>query len=321
MSHRKILVITPVSHIRGVEDLLESIGDVTYMDDPTSSEVAACISQYDALYTNPNKSKVYIGEDLLSQASNLKVVCTASTGLNHIDQGFAGKKGVSVISLTEERRVIEKISSTAELAFALTMASLRNIVTSTKAVISGEWDYTKYIGRQLSALTVGVVGYGRLGAMYARYARSFGAKVVIYDPFKLIQDDQLFQVNSLSELLLESDVISIHVHATPQTKDMIDQQAFSLMKGDVLLVNTSRGDIIDETALVDFLKKNPHAKAAVDVLADEIRNRGGSPLLEYAKHSPQVIITPHIGGMTREAQEIAYSHAAHLLKLFFINHS
>ncbi len=320
MTRRKVLVITPVKHIDGVVNLLESIGDVTYMDDPLPSEVLSCISQYDAVYTNPNKSRVYIGDDLISHATNLKVICTASTGLNHIDLESANKKNIAIISLTEERAVIEKISSTAELAFTLTMASLRNIVNANNSVVNDEWDYTKYIGRQVSALTVGVLGYGRLGLMYARYAKSFGARVIVYDPYKLIEDEGITQVNNLNELISVSDVISMHVHVTPETKKMINRQVFSVMKSDVLLINTSRGDIIDEVALVDFLKSNPQARAGVDVLADEIRNRGGSPLLKFAKSSNQVIITPHIGGMTKEAQEIAYGHVASLLKQFFINY-
>ena len=143
MTCRKILVITPVCHIDGVVNILESIGDVTYMDDPSPSDVLACISQYDALYTNHNKSCVYIGNDLISHATNLKVICTASTGLNHIDLESANKRNIQIISLTEERDVIKKISSTAELAFTLTMASLRNIVNANNSVLNDELENTK----------------------------------------------------------------------------------------------------------------------------------------------------------------------------------
>jgi phosphoglycerate dehydrogenase-like enzyme len=316
MMQPKILVITPVRHIAGLPEILEATGKVTYIDDPTPAEVIAVIRDYDAIFTNPNKSKVYIGPDLMEAAQNLKVICTASTGTNHIDVSFAKKKGLPILALTEEREVINRISSTAELAFALTMASLRHVVRSHNAVLRGEWDYTHYIGRHMNALTVGVLGYGRLGSMYCHYCQAFESRILVYDPYKTIAQEGLEQVRDLSELLSVSDIIAIHVHVTAETLGMINAACFAKMKKDVLLVNTSRGDIVNELDLVDFLRENPQARVATDVLADEIRNRSASPLLQYAHQSEQVIITPHIGGMSREAQEIAYGHAARRLQRF-----
>lgn len=311
-----ILVITPVCHIAGVCEILESIGQVTYMDDPSLSEVVACIHKYDAIFTNPNKSRVYIGKEVIDAAKNLKVICTASTGTNHIDKVYAADKGLPILALTEERHIIERISSTAELAFALTLASLRYVVCGHAAVLKGEWDYTKYIGRQMNYLTIGVIGYGRLGSMYANYCRAFGSRVLVFDPYKTVDKDDLEQVSDLKKLLALSDVIALHIHANAETQNMINAECLSKMRDNVLLVNTSRGDILNEGDLVDFLRRKPHARVATDVLADEVRNRLTSPLLSYAAESNQVIITPHIGGMTREAQEIAYRYAAQCLKNF-----
>jgi len=313
----KILVITPVRHIIGVPELLESTGEVTYMDDPSVDEVISMIGNYDAIFTNPNKSKVFIGKDVLDAAKNLKVICTASTGTNHIDKLYVAELGLPILSLTEERDVINRISSTAELAFSLTLASLRHIVKSHKAVLEGEWNYEKYIGRQMNCLTIGSIGYGRLGSMYSKYCKAFDSRVLVYDPYKKVNEQDIEQVDSLEYLLQESDVVAIHVHVTEETIGMINQSCFDVMKEDAILVNTSRGDMVNEVDLVDFLQANPEARVATDVLADEIRNKKYSPLLNYALESEQVIITPHIGGMCREAQEIAYSHAAKLLLNFF----
>lgn len=315
MSLPKILVITPVKHIAGVSLILEKIGSVTYMDDPNLTDLLSVIEQYDAIFTNPNKSKVFIGKEIIDAATNLKVICTASTGTNHIDKVYVAKKKIPILSLTEEREVINQISSTAELAFGLTMAGLRHIVRGHNAVLKGEWDYTRYIGRQMNALTIGVVGYGRLGSMYANYCKAFGSKVVIYDPYKEVKQD-FRQVDKISELLIDSDVVAIHAHVTKETQNMFNQSLFSQMKKDVLIVNTSRGDIVNEDDAVYFLKNNPQAKIATDVLSDEIRNRLSSPLLKFARESEQVIITPHIGGMCKESQEIAYTHAAKLLQAY-----
>jgi len=313
----KILVITPVRHIIGVPEVLESAGEVTYMNDPSVEEVVSEIDGYDAIFTNPNKSKVFIGKNVLDAAKTLKVICTASTGTNHIDKSYVAKLGLPILSLTEERDVINRISSTAELAFSLTLASLRHVVKSHKAVLEGEWNYEKYIGRQMNCLTIGSIGYGRLGSMYSKYCKAFNSRVLAYDPYKEVDDKGIEQVDNLEYLLQESDVIAIHVHVTEETIGMIDKVCFNMMKKDVVLVNTARGDMVNELDLVSFLQSNPDARIATDVLANEIKNRENSPLLKYALKSEQVIITPHIGGMCREAQEIAYGHAAKLLSSFF----
>jgi phosphoglycerate dehydrogenase-like enzyme len=314
----KILVITPVRHINGVPEILESIGDVTYMDDPSADEVISVIETYDAIFTNPNKSRVFIGKDILDAAKNLKVICTASTGTNHIDKPYVAKLGLPILSLTEERDVINRISSTAELAFSLTLASLRHVVKSHKAVLEGEWNYEKYIGRQMNYLTIGSIGYGRLGGMYSKYCKAFDSRVLVYDPYKKVNEQGIDQVDNLEYLLKESDVIAIHVHVTDETIGMLNKTCFDLMKKDVVIVNTARGDMVNEPDLIDFLQSNPAARIATDVLADEVKNREKSPLLKYAANSSgQVIITPHIGGMCREAQEIAYGHAAKRLVTHF----
>ena len=133
----KILVITPVRHITGVAEILQSIGDVTYLDDPSVKSVINEIASYDAIFTNPNKSKVFIGKEVLDAAKSLKVICTASTGTNHIDKDYASELGLPILALTEEREVISRISSTAELAFELTLAGLRHVVRSHTNALHG----------------------------------------------------------------------------------------------------------------------------------------------------------------------------------------
>ncbi|MBF0110135.1 MAG: hypothetical protein HQL76_13275 [Magnetococcales bacterium] len=315
--HPRVLVITPVRHIRGVPEILESFGAITYMDHPSQEEVVARIPGCQAIFTNPNKSDVFIGHEVMAAGGDLQVICTASTGTIHIDKVEAARRSLPIISLTEERSFIDRISSTAEHAFALMLAGLRHVPQSFESVKRGEWDYTRFIGRQVDHLTIGVVGYGRLGGMFSRYCKAFGARVLVHDPYKTVTDSQLIQTD-LDVLLRESDVIALHVHATPETVGMVDRRWFSRMKGTVLLVNTARGDLVVEDDLIAFLEGHPEAGLATDVIADEVRNKEGNRLLRYARTSPRVIVTPHIGGMTREGQEIAYGHAADLLRRFFL---
>ena len=252
MKH-KILVITPVKHIFGVTEKLESIGDITYFDDPSEKEVLSTIGDYDAIFTNPNKSRVFIGKELINASKKLKVVCTASTGTTHLDKKYLNEKNISILCLKEERKVINKISSTAEHAFALTITSIRNIYHGYNDVLNGRWNYEKFIGRQFDGLTIGIVGYGRLGSLYAKYCLAFGAKVIVYDPYKKVKKQNIIQLDQIEFLLNKSDVISFHIHVTNETKQMINKALFNHMKPNVLLINTSRGEIIDEEDLLKFL--------------------------------------------------------------------
>jgi phosphoglycerate dehydrogenase-like enzyme len=312
----RILVITPVDHIRGLTAALSEIGDVTYLPHPTADEVAAAVREHDAIFTNPNKSDVFLGPEVMDAGTRLAVISTASTGTAHIDKTHAEKRGITVLALTEERALINRISSTAEHALALTLAAIRHIPQSFDAVRAGEWDYTKFIGRQLDHLTVGIVGFGRLGSFYAKYASACFARVLACDPYVRIAREGVEQVD-IDYLVRESDVISLHVHLNDETRGMVDRSWFDRMKEDVVLVNTARGEVIDERALIAFLTAHPSATIAADVIADEVAGKTASPLVDYARRAGNAIVTPHVGGMTVEGQRLAYTHAAGQLRRFF----
>jgi D-3-phosphoglycerate dehydrogenase len=310
-----ILCITPIEHIPNIKEFLSSLGELDILPDPDPSDVRRVVGNYDAIFTNPNKSKVYLGEDVLGCAEKLKVICTASTGTNHIDKEWTQSQGIKTLSLTTEYHVIEKISSTAEMAFGLMMCGLRNIIPANKSIGAGIWDYIPFVGRQLNMLKVGVIGYGRLGKLFSGYCKAFGADVYIYDPYEEICNEYI-RIVDLYEALPDLDVISFHVHLNDETKNMVDDRWFFEMKEDVLLVNTSRGEIINENQLISFLRKNHSAKICTDVLAGEIHGFQYSELYKCSRDNNQVIITPHIGGMTLDAQKMAYSHAANMLEKF-----
>jgi D-3-phosphoglycerate dehydrogenase / 2-oxoglutarate reductase len=309
----KVLVITPVKHIQGLFNKLTKIGRVKMFENISNAQFTKLKDEYTAIFTNPNKSKIFLGEQNLRKLSKLKVICTASTGTNHIDLDFCKKKNIKIISITKDKKIINKISSTAELAFALALSSIRNLIPAYLDVQSRNWDYEKFIGRQMNSLNIGIIGYGRLGKLFYKYCKSFKANVKIYDPFIKNKSKKFC---SIKKLLKDSDLISLHIHSTNNHK-FLNKDKFSLMKKSVIIINTSRGEIIDEKALVIFLKKNKKAKIATDVLSNEIKNKFSSILYKYSlKNKNQVIITPHIGGMTIEGQEMAYTHAVYKLSKF-----
>ena len=161
---------------------------------------------------------------------NLKVITTASTGTVHINIEAFTKQKIPVISITNERQVISKISSTAEHAFCLALAALRNAFPAYQSTLNGEWDYEPYIGRQFRNLNIGVIGYGRLGTFFSNYCDAFGAKVFVYDPYKDVLHPRIEQVDSLEEIAKHSDLVSLHVHVTNETEKMISESFLSKCK-------------------------------------------------------------------------------------------
>lgn len=314
----KILSITPIDHIKGVKSGLRKIGSLICLNNPTKNEILNLKDDIDVLFTNPNKSKFYIDKIIIDHFKQLKAICTASTGTNHIDKEYAKVKNIKIISITKEMSVIEKISSTAEHAFSLMLSSLRNIPKSFDDVKRGNWDYEPFVGRQLDHLTIGIVGYGRLGKKFAKYANSFNSKILAYDPYKKVSENYVHQTE-LDVLVKNSDIISLHVHVTKETTNMINKSLFNKMKRNIILINTSRGEIIDQNDLIFFLSSNNESKYATDVLSNEQEKITNNPIIELSKKTDQIIITPHIAGMTVEGQEIAYNHAVKMLKKFLLN--
>lgn len=305
---KKILVITPTNHIKDFNKKISKLGTVIFKENISYLELSKLIPDYDIIFTNPNKSKIYFDEKILRRATKLKILCTASTGTNHIDKNALNKFGIKLISLTNNKRVINKISSTAEHALALTLAAIRKIPFSHIGATKSEWNYENYIGRQTSHLTCGIIGYGRLGKFYYRFVKNLFKKVLIYDPYINIKNTKRkTKINSLKKLFSQCDVISLHVHVNAETIDLINKSSFLYARDNLVLVNTSRGEVVNNNDLLNFLKKNKNAMYATDVLSDEIKGKDKDLILKYSKNSSQqIVITQHIGGMTTEGQQIAY---------------
>ncbi len=303
----KILICTPVIHIPNLLKKFKKYFTVIYKPLLKASDINQN-KKIKYIFTNPNMSKIKFDKKFLSKFKNLKVLTTASTGTNHIDLDYLKKNNIKLISLRSKKKIINKISSTSELAFALMLNSLRNTNLASNSVLKKKWEYLPFIGRQMDNLTVGIIGYGRLGKIFVKLLKPFKSKILIYEK-KIIKKGtkKKFQVN-LNTLLKNSDVIVLHIHADDENLNFINSEKLKKMKKNVIIVNTSRGEIISENDLVNFLIKNNKAKYAADVLSDEIKNKWNSKIFhEYKKNKGNIIITPHIGGMTIDAQNLAYN--------------
>lgn len=304
----KIGVITPVKHLNGIEDLLNSKGDVFYNEEGNKEEIRSFLieNSIETILCNPNKQNYILDEELLDN-TKVKLINTCSTGLSHIDLEYCSNKDITIYSLTKDYELIHDLPSTSELAFGLMLNSLRHISSSQEDVSNFKWDYTKYIGTQIKDLKIGVIGYGRLGKLMVRYCQAFEADVKIYDPY--IEE---FSEVDLEEIVSSCDVISLHVHLNDETKKMINKTLLKNCKKNLLLVNTSRGGVVDEDDILELLKEGKIKGYATDVIVDENSEIKNSKLIKNMNNY-NIIITPHVGGMTIEGQTKAYKWAINKL--------
>jgi D-3-phosphoglycerate dehydrogenase len=242
--------------------------------------------------------------DLVSRCPRLKLIVSPTTGVDHIDLGAAAAAGIAVLTLQGETEVLRTIASTAEHTWALLLALVRRLEPALDHVRGGEWLQHPFRGRELRGKTLGVVGLGRLGTMVARYGAAFDMRVIANDPGTIAPPAFVDRMLPLAQLLAESDVVSVHVPLTMETRDLIDRNAIASMKPGAILINTARGAIVDENALLDALRDGRLAGAAVDVLSDEsAAGRKASAVLDYCRRHDHLLVTPHIGGASEEAIE------------------
>ena len=311
-------------YTEAAKPILEKIGDVDYRD-LTQEELKTIIGDYEIAVVGLGLT---FNKEVLAAGKNLKVVATATTGLDHIDTKFAEERGVTILSLRGENEFLDTITGTAELACGLMIDLLRFTPWAFDDVKVYRWDREKFRGHNLYSLTLGVFGMGRLGKWMARYGKAFGMRVLYTDPYVTKSPVEVCTSVSFDELLKESDVLSLHVHLNDETRGVFDENAFKKMKKGAYLINTARGGIVDEKALLEALKRGGIAGYGTDVLTDETNFnkefndpstglRASHPLVEYAKDHKNVIILPHIGGMTAESRERTDVFIAEKVKMFF----
>ena len=297
----KIAVITPISHLKGIVELLLTKGRVLLYEESTKEEVREMLltTKADIILCNPNQQTYKIDRELL-EGTNVKLINTCSTGMNHIDVNYCKENNIKIHSLTRDMDLINNLPSTSELAFGLMLSLLRQIPQGQKHVSEYGWDYTQFVGRQIKDLKIGIVGYGRLGKMMEGYCKAFGAKTFIYDPYV-----NIFQT-PLEQIFQECDVISLHVHVTDETKYMINKDLFGYIKKDCYIINTSRGEIVNENDIVEGLESGIITGYGTDVIENEFDDLTKSPIIKAMNFGENIIITPHVGGMTIEGQTKAY---------------
>ena len=244
-----------------------------------------------------------IDAEVMAAAPHLKVIVTPTTGLNHIDLHEAVRRGIQVVSLRGAATFLKDIRATAEHTIALMLALLRRVPSAVTHVQDGGWDRDQFKGHELHEKTVGVVGYGRLGQIVARYLLAFDTRVLATDPHVSAETlEPGITLSSLEETLHEADLVTVHVNLCDETQGFFGREQFAMMKRGAWFINTSRGELVDEQALLDALYSERLAGAALDVLCDEsAAGMADHPAVAYARVHDNLIITPHLGGCTVES--------------------
>lgn len=259
------------------------------------------------------RSKTRIDENLLKNSPQLQLIITATSGFDHIDLEATQKWGITVMHTPTAN-----VESAAQLTWGLVLACSSQVLVGHRGIKAGEWNREGIVGLELSGRTFGIIGLGRIGSRVAQIAKAFNMNVIAYDPYQEDDRFELLQVERLSyeEVLKTSDVISFHVPKTLETEQMLNRSHLEYIHRGMILINTSRGTVINENDLCEAIEKDYLRAVGLDVFEKEPLPRN-SKLLNY----PQVILTPHIGANTDEAFYKASSTAAEKLIRFFTDGS
>ena len=292
------LVLEPEAYSRKAIAIYRSIGPVHLGDAPDPASVKFLVVRL----------AHRIDAELLARFRSLEAVVTPTTGLNHIDTDACEEAGVAVYSLRDLPEALERITSTSELTLGLILALVRRIPQAHADVVDGNrWDRNRFKGRQVAGLTLGLVGLGRIGKHVAGYAEALGMNVLATDP-KWPSDGYAFVKRcELEELLADSDIVSLHVRYGPDTHGLIGSDQIARMRPGSLLINTSRGEVLDEEAAASALANGCLRGIAIDVLGGETefaQGLGSHPLIAAAREGKNVIVTPHIGGCSEDAMHL-----------------
>ena len=287
----KVLVSDPIDQA-GI-DILSQVATVDVRTGLPPEELKAIIGDYDALMI---RSGTTVTADIIEAADKLRIIGRAGVGVDNVDVPAATKRGVLVVNSPEGNTI-----AAAEQALALMLALSRHVPHAHASTMAGGWDRKKYVGNELYKKKLGVVGLGKIGSHVARVAKAMGMDVMAYDPFVSAERAQQMQVRllPLPALFAEADFVSLHLPRTPDTENLVNAALLKTMKPTARIVNCARGGIIDEAALAEAVDNGTISGAALDVYANEPL-AADSPLRQVRE---RLILTPHLGASTEEAQE------------------
>ncbi|GIW23261.1 MAG: hypothetical protein KatS3mg068_2268 [Candidatus Sericytochromatia bacterium] len=284
----KILVLDNVDS-SAIEILKKNNFDVDVKNNLSNQDLENIISNYDVLIV---RSQTKVTKSVIEKGKNLKIIARAGVGLDNIDVNSAKEKNIKVINSPSGNTI-----SAAEHTLGLILAISRNIAFADKSMKEGKWERNKFVGYELNNKTLGIIGFGKIGSHLAKICKVIGMNILAYDPYIKNLEDEKMKLVSFDDVIQNSDYITLHLPLTEETKNLINIEIFRKMKKSAILINCSRGGIVNEDDLYIALKENIIKGAALDVFENEPLK--DSKLIELGN---KILLTPHLGASTYEAQ-------------------
>ena len=302
---KKVIYLGPDFGYKAVVDEFGDLAGIFHID-PSYKALQNALLDANAIIDA--SMKVRITDTMIRDAAKLKIISCATTGSDHIDRLEIEDRNIRVRTLKEDKELLLNLTSAAEHSWSLLMACSRKLPAAFDHVKSGMWDRENFPGIMLKGKKIGIIGCGRIGSWMGRYAHAFGMEIWGYDPYVNPLPENFIR-SELKELVSNCDFITVHVHLTDETKRLVSRECFEVIKPGCIFINTSRGAVIDQVALLEFLKNGHLLAAGLDVLEGE-PDIDNQPLVEYAREHDNLIITPHCGGFSPDAVALVSIHAA-----------
>lgn len=301
----KVLITDNIN--KCVENIISETAEAVFLPTMSEEEIIKIIGEYEALMV---RSQTKVNRNIIEAGKKLKIIGRAGVGVDNIDVNSATEKGIIVVNSPDGNTI-----AASEHTIALMLAVSRNIVPASQSTKEGKWNRDSFTGTELFGKTLGVMGFGRIGRKVVNIALSIGMKVIVYDPFadeETVSKKGALYENSLDDFLPKLDYLTLHIPKTADTVNIINKENMNKMKKGAIIINCSRGGLVNENDLKEALEKGQISAAAIDVFENEPKIET-SPLINYKGN---IILTPHLGASTKEAQiNVALDVASQIKKV------
>ena len=307
---KKVLITAPILRFPDLVNKAKTLFEIKIIEYMPYEDLSNTINLYDGLLIN---ARIKLDNQLIQKAHLLKAVFSPTIGFDHVDQVSLAKKGIQFSALGLENEFRSTLWSTAEHALTLILTAYRDIKHMSSDVENNfSWDNRKYFFNDIRNSTIGIIGFGNIGRKLYDLLKPFNCNILVYDPYISTSEISQYDVSKtdLNSLLMASDIVTLHVPLNNETKYLIDFREFLLMKSKSIIINTSRGGVVNELAFLKAIKENKINGGAFDVVENESPfGVSNSLLVQEARHNKKILITPHVGGSSQDYLHKVFSYS------------
>ena len=307
---KKVLITAPILRFPDLVNKAKTLFETKIIEYMPYEDLSNTINLYDGLLIN---ARIKLDNQLIQKTHSLKAVFSPTIGFDHVDQVSLAKKGIQFSALGLENEFRSTLWSTAEHALTLILTAYRDIKHMSSDVENNfSWDNRKYFFNDIRNSTIGIIGFGNIGKKLYELLKPFNSNILVYDPYISTSEISQYDVSKtdLNSLLMLSDIVTLHVPLNNETKYLIDFKEFLLMKSKSIIINTSRGGVVNELAFLKAIKENKINGGAFDVVENESPfGVSNSLLVQEARHNKKILITPHVGGSSQDYLHKVFSYS------------